>query len=272
MLTWWRNSKKCSTPEALALAAVFALPSLSLAASPPATAPMPELVEAQGSSTASTVLSTVLRNDIRDRRSSTFDALLKRWQGSYGTRAVPPLIKIAADRGTADPDRFIALMGAAKLGGTEMAPILTPFLKDRSWMIRSGALRALAALNDPRTAREVLPLLNDPALVVRSEAVDAVERLRPEGAVDALISTIEHSHNYHAGKAQWVPQKALAALVSLKAVEVAPKLRPLLRHELDPELQKLTVETLEALTGKKLKQGASIAERIKAWDTELKGS
>jgi HEAT repeat protein len=212
---------------------------------------------------------TLLRGDLATRKTASFNQLFTRWETRHGSQAVAPLVKIARDRKLQDPDRYVALMGAAKLGGRELAPVLATFLKDKSWMIRSGALRALSALGHPDTAPSVLPLLRDPALVVRSEAVDAVEKLRPAGAVEALMSAIEHGANYHAGKAQWVPQKALSALVTLKAKGIEGRLRPLLKHELDPALQLRTVETLEKLTGRSLKSGAPLRERVREWESAL---
>ena len=212
-----------------------------------------------------------LKADLSKRRAGGFDLLLNQWETRLGSKAVAPLLQIAADRRESDADRYIALMGAARLGGTDLAPVLTRYLDDKSWMIRSGALRVLRALGHPSTGRAVLPLLRDPALVVRSEAVETVEKLRPPGSEEALLSVLEHPANYHAGKAQWIARKALRALVTLKASGAAPRLRPLLsnEHGKDPQLQAATVEALEALTGKTVQKGASLAARVQAWDKSL---
>jgi HEAT repeat protein len=194
---------------------------------------------------------SALKNDLLSRKAPSFDALLKTWEIRYSSEAVAPLLKIAADRKLADADRYVALMGAARLGGKEGAPLLVPYLKDSSWMIRSGALRALSALGNHATAKSVLPLLNDPALVIRSQAIQAVQALKPEGSIEALVSVLERGANYHAGKADGVPQKALVALAALSTAEdakrVAPRLKPLLGHSHDPALKKLAYETIATL-------------------------
>jgi hypothetical protein len=206
----------------------------------------------------------ILKSDLHNRKNSSFDSIAHHWEEQYGTSAFHPLIKIASDKSNEDPDRYIALMSAAKLGGTESAPALLSFLKDRSWMIRSGTLRALSALLNPNTAEAVLPLLQDPALVVRVEAVEAVKILKPKRAAEALLATLEDHNNYHGGKAQWVPQKALDALVYLKAKDIVPKLLTLSEHpkwQKDPQFALQTIQTIEVLTGKNMRSNTPISQK-----------
>ena len=160
-------------------------------------------------------------------------------------------------------------MGSAKLGGAASAPLLTPLLKDKIWLIRSATLRALAALKNPHTASAVLPLLKDSALVVRLEAVDAVKELKPAGASRALVAALRNQENYHYGKAQWVPEKALQALVELQDKAVVPDLKPLLDHRKDPKLQKQAMLALEALTGRKTKTGLPLKKQVEDWKKAL---
>ena len=251
------NSKKCSAPSLLAIAALL----VSFVSSGAALAnPGPGV----------TPLSTqTLLSQIQARHGGNFDTLFKQWEKTYGTDAVKPLLGIAGDKHKEDPVRYVALMGVAKIGGIETAPLLSPLLKDKSWMIRSGALRALSALGNEKAAESILPLLRDPALVVRVEAVEAVEKLHPTGSAEALMGVLESSANYRNGRAQWVPGRALAALSSLNAKDVAPRLKPLLDHKSDPELQKQTIKTLESLTGKVVEPGLSLAEQIKGWKQAL---
>jgi HEAT repeat protein len=141
-------------------------------------------------------------------------------------------------------------------------------------MLRSAALRALGAIGASADSKAVLALLKDPALVVRTEAIETILRLKPEGSVEALLETLEAPENYHGGKAQWVPQHALEALIQLKAPPtIAPRLAPLLRreHQGDQSLQQSVLAALEALTGKRLKHGASLSARVEAWSRELRG-
>ncbi len=72
----------------------------------------------------------LIRKDLAERKSVSFEHLLNDWEDKYGAGAVPSLIKIASDLQLSDPDRYIALMGSAKLGGEKITTVLLPFLKD----------------------------------------------------------------------------------------------------------------------------------------------
>ncbi len=220
-----------------------------------------------------------LQWEIRNRKSQSFDELIQEWQEKYQASVFHPLVQIASDRKNEDADRYVALMTAAKLGGSASIPMLVNLLKDRSWMMKAGALQALAIVRHPSvqetalnpngfSSEIILPLLHDPALVVRAEAVQAIKVLKPKGAVAALIEALNAEENYHGGKAQWVPQKVLSAIVELKAKETAPQLLSLLehpRHQRDSEFLSMTVRTLELLTGRKSKTRATLADQIKDW-------
>jgi len=211
-----------------------------------------------------------LIHDIEKSKSNSFSLLLKRWSKKYGGQSVSPLVEIVREKKLDEKKRYIALMGATKIGGKKVAPLIVPFLKDSSWMIRSGSLRALAILKNPSTARSVLPLLEDRSLVVRTEAVHAIESLRPAGAVDALIEAATHKRNFHGGKSQWLPKKALAALVQIGINKnKAPKLAPLLNYEKDKDLLQKTISVLKKITGNNKIKG-SLKEQVKQWKTALK--
>ena len=217
-----------------------------------------------------TPLAVSLRSDIATRKDASFETLLHRWQTRYGTQAVDPLFSLAADSANPDADRYVALMGAAKLGGYATSARVAHFLGDPAWMMRSGAIRLLTAFQDKPSSARILSLLRDKALVVRLEAVSAVAKLRPAGAANALVAAALDPNNYHGGKALWVPHRALDALAALDAREQAPKLAPLLTHENDPALQHRTVETLDRLAGHSTGGPAeSLAKRVLAWKAEL---
>ena len=202
------NLKRCLTDRASALA----ITALIAAASPYTFASIPSAFHAGAPSIQE--FKSDIRNQLRSNTKS-FDPLISKWQMTYGISAMRPLLGIASDKKANDQNRYIALMGAAKIGGSRTASLFLPYLKDPSWMIRSGAIRVMTTLDNPKTSAAVLPLLKDRALVVRLEAVESVKTLRPVGTERALLQTLEDPQNYHAGRALWVPAKASEALAAI---------------------------------------------------------
>lgn len=220
--------------------------------------------------TEKTPLVPALKKQIADYRQSSFEPLIQQIESQYGTESVLPLVEIAKNRAFQERHRYIALMAAAKIGGTASSKWLSSLLSDRSWVVRSGTLRALRSTDDVEIASKSLDLLKDKALVVRLEAVDTVAHLKPKGWEQALLRVMDRPENYVRGRALWVPNRALKALKQcddLKTVKTAivPKLKPLLGRSQDPELLDETIATLEAVTHSATPKNLSRTERIEYW-------
>lgn len=211
---------------------------------------------------------TTLEIEINSHTANTFPDLYAAWQKQYGTHAINPLFVIAGSQDS-DRSRYIAILGAAKLGGQAIAPRIVPFLKDKSWMIRSAALKALAVLKHPKTYSAIMPLLHDPALVVRVEAIETVKTLKPAGAIPALIEVLHSQENYHFGKSTWAPERALKALAILGDKSIASELSPLLDHQTDPPLQREAILTLQTLTGHTENGSLELIKQVASWKQYL---
>lgn len=257
MKTLLPNSKKCLTANWIAICALAILTSLPFT-----------LALLSSEARADIPSRTTLEIEINANTSSSFQELLSSWQKKYGIHAINPLFVIASST-DADRSRYIAILGAARLGGQAIAPRIVPFLKDRSWMIRNAALKSLAALKHPKTVSAVLPLLHDPALVVRVEAIETVRALKPPGAVPALLQVLHNQENYHFGKSQWAPLRALQAIAAIGDKSVAPELAPLLDHQIDPPLQRAAISALQTLTGHREDGSLELVKQAASWKQYL---
>jgi hypothetical protein len=200
---------------------------------------------------------TGIENAIKSAAGNDFKGLIDRWSSAPSASQFQELLTIARDATRPERTRYIAWMGAtaqavrAGTERTELEAALPQMARDSSWVIRSATLESLEQLG-PTTltrgelARIPLRLLEDPALVVRSRAVDTVIRLRPPGTQNALVAAALHPANHHGGKALWVPQKALRGLADLprtaETQTLAEKLAPLLASGRDPALASLVRE------------------------------
>src|SRR5262249_17333557 len=90
------------------------------------------LLGAQGIALAQTApiepIEPILRSELTARKDPDFSPLLNKWAAVYGATAVLPLLHLAADERLAEPERTIALVSAARIGGRTIVPSVLPFL------------------------------------------------------------------------------------------------------------------------------------------------
>ncbi len=187
----------------------------------------------------------VLEREIAAARGAGFEALLKKWQAQYGTSAVNPLLSVAKDPKAPDTSRYIALMASTRMGGEEALRQLEPTLKDRSWMLRAGFLRASLVSTRAEWGEKAVQLLRDPALVVRTEALETVMRFKPKHYLTSVYQMLEDRTNFQpSGKALFVAQRAAASLQRALSItpaqekrEVAALWKPRLSRVPDPRVR-----------------------------------
>lgn len=217
-------------------------------------------------------IASSISKDLKSLKNGNFGNHLKTWEATYGSDAVGPLLTLASNISFEDSQRYAALMGAIKLGGNGVATNIIPFLKDRSWMLRSGAIRGLTIIGSDIENAKIIPLLKDPALVVRLEAVEAIVQTHPPGTLEALVTALNDPGNFHRGKAQWIPQRALAGIAKLypkqssgpSKKEVLNKIIPLLGNTQDFSLLEATVSAIETLKGQTPQKQIPLFKRVAA--------
>jgi HEAT repeat protein len=234
-------------------------------------------------------MESVLRQDLRalrDEKRTDFRALVDRWDSVYGRASAPALRKIALDAKAPDTDRYVAILAHTRIQGSadlksaskDSENLIERSLGEKSWMLRSAGLKSAEILGARTMAPKVLSLLEkDPALVIRTQAIETLAKLRPDGLADALVKAAMDSRNYRPadfrkGRADWVPQKALDALRDLKPQGYSAKLLPLLNEAKDGRVRAHALHTIEALENKSLKKGRPFAERAMAWNQALNPS
>ncbi len=251
-MIYFLNSKKCSICSLIGL-------TLLLGANPSgaATAPAPSTL-------------TSIAGSLRQHRKRSFDDLLDQWQSEFGEKAVPALLTVARDKQQPDRSRYIAVLATAKLGGAATLSTVLPFLKDKSWLIRLSALRAIQGLQDHTHRKEVFSLLKDRSLVLRNEAVKVIASLQYDGSAEALIDAALDRRNYHQGRAQWVPLTALKLLPSLAPKkELMTRLRPMLFHS-DARVVAHSLSALDSVMGNPEISKKPHQEKLAYWKAKLK--
>jgi HEAT repeat protein len=263
-------SKKCLSPSVSVFAILATVYSFSAHAAIPKT-PI----------TGKLSVESVIRNDLtafRKEKQTDFQALVHKWERVYGSASAPSLLKIANDKRASNSDRYVAILAHTKIRGPHDANELTLLLDDRDWMVRSAALKSIEILGYAPASPKVLEkLTSDAALVIRLQAIETLMKLRPPGLADALLNAAMDGKNYRPGnfrkgRADWIPQKALAALRTLRPSGYSRRLLPLLNETKDGRMRAQALHTIEILEAKSLKAGRPFRERAAAWTSTLQAS
>lgn len=272
-------SKKCSIPEPTRLSLlllatlVFAQAFTFEASAKPAPAPKtPVKILKPKLSVA------FLERDLKAfalQKDENFEPLIEAWSKQFGAALLPTLKELAEKEKAEDRSRYIALMGMVRLDGKSSGPTAKKLLKAKNWMTRSAALKAIEILKDKSLEADVAKILKeDPALVIRNQAVDTLLALNTESTPQHLLDAVFDSKNYRkggyrTGVADWVPQHALSALRTLKARNISIKLLPLINDAKDAKLRAHALHTIETLEGKQIKN-RKFEARVLAWNQLLR--
>lgn len=283
-MTYLTNLKECSIckffldePTRFSKNGLFAVTASLLICSQFAlSAPSPYKGEAskQNQETIKKIISNI-EKDLRQHREVDFKDLISNWNRRYGDSALDPLMMLVNRPGTSDRDLYISMMAIGRIGRTKATPLLLSKLEHPSWMVRSASLKSIAqySRNGPVDVYPIAERLFDKALVVRMDAVKALEALRNPVAIPSLLKALHDPSNYHKGKSLWVPLQIVESLRAypLKKHQLK-ELRPVFKsHKKDPKLAQSLVRTLERLTHNPTPADLPrMSQKIRYWDQYLK--
>jgi HEAT repeat protein len=173
-------------------------------------------------------------------------------QGDEGRQQ---LIKIMFDQKASLEMRWRAVLTLGRVGGAEVDLQLERALKSKEWFMRNAALLALETFHPDKAREAARQLLTDPALVVRSAAVDSLVRLKDTSSVALLWSKLNAKENFRGTQSLWIRRQIVDALRALPqpGYEKADEKRFVeLLEDRDEKLQAAAIQALESRTGQKL--------------------
>lgn len=144
--------------------------------------------------------------------------------------------------------RWKAVTVSALLEREKAVPELVELSSSADWYIRNASLVSLAEVS-PKTSRQVArKLLKDPALVVRSAAIDVLAKNLSEEERILLWKELESAHNRRGKHSLWIRGQITSALAEQAQIEEYARFSKLL-SEPDEAVQKASMKGLEKLTG-----------------------
>lgn len=151
--------------------------------------------------------------------------------------------------------RWRALMAAAEARGNQATADLVKAGHHTQWYMRNAALVALSEVNPAEGHKLAQKLIKDKALVVRSAAVEVLEKNQTPDVRDLLWDELNQSYNFKNNQSLWIRHQIVEALAK-KPQDHELKIFVGLLSDKDSRVQLPAVAGLEKLTGVKLGEGS----------------
>jgi HEAT repeat protein len=170
-------------------------------------------------------------------------------------------IAVAFSEGQSMRLRWRALMLAAENRRDKATPDLLKASTHKQWFMRNAALVALAEVNEPEAQKLAKKLVKDKALVVRSAAVDVLQKSpRPE-VRDLLWEEMSQKYNFRNKVSLWIRSQIVEALAQ-KPADHELKIFSKFLSDKDARVQTAAVGGMEKLTGVKLGEAQVSREKL----------
>jgi HEAT repeat protein len=157
--------------------------------------------------------------------------------------------------------RWRALMMAAEGRREKSTPDLLKASVHKQWFMRNAALVALAEVIEAEAQKLAKKLVKDKALVVRSAAVDVLQKSpRPE-VRDLLWEEMNQKYNFRNQESLWIRSQIVEAMAA-KPANHELKLFTKFLNDKDARVQAASVSGMEKLTGVKLGDAKTSREKM----------
>ncbi|MDG0815932.1 HEAT repeat domain-containing protein [Bdellovibrio svalbardensis] len=166
--------------------------------------------------------------------------------------------------------RWRALMAAAEAGGDKATADLMKAGDHSQWYMRNAALVALSEVNPSQGVKLAQKLIKDKALVVRSAAVEVLDKSATAEVRDLLWEELNQTYNFKGAQSLWIRHQIVEVLAK-KPKDHELKIFASLLSDKDTRVQLPAVGGLEKLTGTKLGEGPmKQSELIGLWKNYVK--
>lgn len=178
-------------------------------------------------------------------------------------------IRLASDKTQSMTQRWNSLVKAADLANVEQINVIKDFSKSSEWYMRNASLVALAKVNLPEAQKQAKLLMHDPALVVRSAAVDVLAMELNEENKNLLFNELSKPYNFNKKNSLWIRKQIIEKFFNVAAsADKSYFIKSL--FDTDKEVALLSAKALEKITGKNV-GSENFLEKWKALVREKSG-
>ncbi len=147
------------------------------------------------------------------------------------------------------PERWKAFMELVKIKNKESLPDIQRALNSDDWFMRDAAIKALLYVDSKKAVAEAKKILKeDPALVVRTSAVEILRFTKDKSSASALWKAFEDKKNFRKNQSLWIRPRILSALIEMEDKNF-PKYKAALKDN-DKRIQKMAKYAIDKFTRK----------------------
>ena len=147
--------------------------------------------------------------------------------------------------------RWRATTALGQVWPKQAEPVLEKALQSDEWFMRNAAIIALTHGSRQKVLEWSEKLLDDKALVVRTAAVQAIDRVSGKELSEKLWSRLNAKENYRNQQSLWIRKHIVRALSKFARPGDAPRFISALR-DADKGLHHFAIKGLERSTGQVL--------------------
>jgi len=168
----------------------------------------------------------------------------------YGPKSFPLLKELFFNKKETLNIRWISLTSMARLYPKDSLPLISGALKSSVWFLRNVGLVALEIVDPPQAVRWAGRLLNDPSLVVRTAAVQMIQKHKAREYKAQLQEKLNAKDSFLKNESLWIRHHIVSTLASFAQPGEEHYFIPLLQDQ-DTRVQHSAIRALEKITGKK---------------------
>lgn len=161
-----------------------------------------------------------------------------------GLASVDILKSVALEAREPLSSRWRAILALGKVYPGPSAGFLTGLLNRNEWYYRNAAVLSLAYGDRARALAAIRKTLSDPALVVRTAAVQVALQIRAKELEEVLWEKLSSRENFNKGQSLWVRKYIISALSELATESNRIRFQPFLQDP-DLEIQKIAQMALK---------------------------
>ena len=161
--------------------------------------------------------------------------------------------------------RWDALIQASELAEGDQIKEVLAFSKNKDWYMRNALLVALDKAGNDLVYDKAKDLVSDKALVVRSAAVEVLNRLESAEVRKILLDEVSKNYNFVNGKSLWIRSQIMKSMVKNPNQNEMTTYAKLV-FDKDTEIAELSSQALERLS----KVRFDGKDKLKSWQNYIK--